>query len=166
MSLDSRMDKKIMKQFIYHHRIQFPNSSFNTDKTQSFYKRLLSDSDLKNHIENSWIVDGDELVAAHFGFKFNAHLYYYVPVYNNKYKQYGPGQYLLMQMINYYQKQGYNCFDFLRGDEKYKDDWANSISIYARIFGLPVNSPYYQRIFFYMENLREKYSANNPTNIK
>ncbi len=89
----------------------------------------------------------DKIIAGHFGFKYAGKIYYYVPVYDHKFKDYGPGQYLLMSMIKYYNEQGYGFFDFLRGTEDYKLDWANSVSTNYRVIGVPKTAGFFRKLF-------------------
>ena len=144
--IDAPVEQKILGQFVLHHGLQFSDTGFNTEKSQKFFNHLINQSDFSRYIEMSYILDGNDLVAGHFGFKHKSCLYYYVPVYNDKYKQYGPGQFLLMQMINHYKNLGFSKFDFLRGSEAYKDNWANTVDSNLTVFGVPENTSLQHRI--------------------
>ncbi len=112
-----------------------PHASFNTRQTQDFYQALMDDSDFCDHVCLSSIYCGESMIAAHFGFTDRDNFYYYVPAYDEAYATYGPGQYLLWQLINRAHDEDKKEFNLLRGSERYKYNWTNKISTNHTLFG-------------------------------
>jgi CelD/BcsL family acetyltransferase involved in cellulose biosynthesis len=102
---------------------------------------LSYDTGLKFHLdvakkfaEKGWlalyflIVD-EEPIASDYAFKFNNKIYQYLSGFNEDFSKYSPGHLLTNELINIFRESGINKLDFLRGEEKYKQDWCSSYSM-------------------------------------
>ncbi|WP_422121618.1 GNAT family N-acetyltransferase [Peribacillus frigoritolerans] len=84
----------------------------------------------KNCLEFSYLTLDNECVAIHYGFKDDNKIYYYIPVYSKKMKKnLSLGSILLYNIITYYKERGIKEFDFMRGNEAYKFDWTDAVSM-------------------------------------
>jgi CelD/BcsL family acetyltransferase involved in cellulose biosynthesis len=69
-------------------------------------------------------VDGDPVAAA-YGFSVGRTFQFYQCGMHPRWMHYGPGQMLIGHAIEHSIRQGLTIFDFLRGDEPYKSQWAS-----------------------------------------
>lgn len=142
----SHITSEHMRQFTELHKVSFPNAAFGKEGPQDFYRVLCDDTDFGDHVCLSILKRGNELIAAHFGFEDDNHFFYYVPVYNENYSSYGPGQYLLWKLITRAEERGKTTFDMLRGDEEYKHNWTNSINSNYTLFGCRSNAGFIRKL--------------------
>ena len=134
-----------MAEFSKIHRNAYPNSGFDTAAAQAYYKALIKDSEFSEHVCLSCIMHEGRMIAGHFGFREKGVIYYYVPGYDNSFSKYGPGQYLLWNMINKAKADKALEFDLLRGSEDYKFNWTNKINTNYTVFGVTHNDSYYKK---------------------
>lgn len=66
-----------------------------------------------------------EPIACGYNFKFGKKIWHYTSGYDPLYKKHSPGLICFLEMIDFYIKQGYQAFDFLRGGESYKNEWTD-----------------------------------------
>jgi len=66
----------------------------------------------------------DEIIAIEFGMSDAKKIYLYLPAFNIKYRNYSVGNLLNYFIILEACKRGYDIVDFLRGDEKHKQEWG------------------------------------------
>ncbi|QHI73870.1 GNAT family N-acetyltransferase [Aminipila terrae] len=99
---------------------------FNNRRYISFYEEFIREN--YNNVELSYIEINKEIAAVHFGFKDNYKIYYYIPVYDEKYINTGVGAILLYNIIEFYFDKVLE-FDFLRGNEQYKFNWTDEIKM-------------------------------------
>ena len=116
-----------MAQFSKIHQHSYPNSAFDSDKNQDFYRSLIEDHTFGSQVILSSIKEDETLVASHFGFIDSDTFYYYVPTYDENFSQFGPGQFLLRTLVEDAKKNECHSFDLLRGSESYKYNWVNRI---------------------------------------
>jgi len=136
----------LLKQFSQLHQTSFPDTDFDKEQAQSFYKALIADTDINNSICISYILHEEEIIAGHFGFVDATTYYYYVPAYNTDYSKYGPGQYLLWKLTSHANEKQFLKFDFLRGDENYKFDWTNKISTNYTVLAVTHDSCFFKKL--------------------
>lgn len=136
----------LMEKFSDLHKISYPDSGFDKDRSQSFYKAIIHDEDINHHIYFSYISHEDKMIAAHFGFMDAETFFYYVPTYDETYSTYGPGQFLLLELINKAESEGRAEFDFLRGSEEYKFSWTNKINTNYTIIGVSKNASFKKKL--------------------
>lgn len=142
----SDISSEMLYEFSQLHRKAYPNSGFETEQAQRFYKALIDDQSFSHYVHLSHIYHEGRLIAAHFGFVDLKTFYYYVPTYDEAYALYGPGQYLLWKLIRLANEKGLAEFDFLRGSENYKFNWTNKINTNYTVFGVPPNAGVFMRL--------------------
>lgn len=69
---------------------------------------------------------GDTLAAVHFGMRTSTTAHWWFPSYNAALGRYSPGLMLLMESLRHAADTGITEFDFGRGGERYKGEFANS----------------------------------------
>lgn len=79
----------------------------------------------KQWLNLSFLTANDEPISAALCFEYNRILYYYHPGFDPEYSKYGVGNLLIMRLIQDSIQRGLDEFDFLRGDEDYKNDWTS-----------------------------------------
>ena len=140
------IDEQLLQDFSRLHKFSFPDSGFDMEKAQTFYKALINDASFNQHVCLSYISHEEKMIAAHFGFKDSRTFYYYVPTYDEKFSKYGPGQYLLWKLISLASEKKLLEFDFLRGSEKYKFNWTNKVNTNYTVFGVAQNSSFFIKL--------------------
>jgi len=70
---------------------------------------------------------GGRILAAHTGFFNDREFYYYHAGYDGEMQRYSPGALLLDHLIRGAIKFGLRHFNFMRGDESYKNDWTSTV---------------------------------------
>lgn len=145
VNIDFCPDQALLEQFRFHHRQQFPDTGFNTPGMATIIDHLSTNPDFRKYISASYLHSNGKFLAGHFGFKFKNQAFYYVPVFNKEYGEFGPGQYLLMNMIEKYREMNLDGFDFMRGHERYKEDWYNQVSFNHMVFGAPANASLFRK---------------------
>lgn len=69
---------------------------------------------------------GDTLVAAHFGMRSSRVWHWWFPVYSRDHGAYSPGAQLLMSLAEKAAAEGHALLDLGKGDEAYKDSFADT----------------------------------------
>ena len=69
-----------------------------------------------------------KLAACWLGFAWGGCMYFYQAGWDAVYARHGIGNVLMLEMIQDAITQGVERFDFLRGDEAYKQHWANGLA--------------------------------------
>ena len=65
----------------------------------------------------------DKIAAVQMGFIYRDNYYYYLPAFDEAFRQYGVGRILLKNLIGTSFERGLKIFDFMLGEEKYKLEW-------------------------------------------
>ena len=73
------------------------------------------------------------IVAMQYNFLYNGNLYNYLPAFDIRYRKYSVGTVLLSYCLEDLINQGVREFDFLRGDEPFKQRWANRRRNYLKV---------------------------------
>ena len=144
-SIGPEINDDLLEDFSRLHQKTYPNSGFDKERAQQFYRALINDPDFGQYVYLSQIHYEDKLIAAHFGFIDEHAFYYYVPTYDEQFSRYGPGQYLLWQLICLADEKELPEFDFLLGAEKYKFNWTNKINTNYTVFGVPQNASFFKK---------------------
>lgn len=144
-AVGKEINAELLQNFSQLHQKSYPQSGFDMDQAQSFYWSLIKDPDFCQYVHLSYILHEENLIAAHFGFIDSTTFYYYVPTYDVQYAPYGPGQYLLWQLISLAEEKTLPEFDFLHGSEPYKFNWANKINTNYTVFGVPQNASFFKK---------------------
>jgi hypothetical protein len=66
------------------------------------------------------------------GFRYKKTVYYYMPAYTSEYARYSPGKVQLAYIFKDCYNVGIEIFDFMRGAESYKAEWAQSEEVLYR----------------------------------
>jgi len=116
--------------FVECHKINMKNrgkaSPFNSETEKQRLLRLSKKLSQKGWLEFVALKTQDKYIAMIIGFKYNKTFYYYMPTYNYEYRKYSPGNLIVKLLLqSFLENKAINDFDFLRGNEKYKYDWAN-----------------------------------------
>ncbi len=72
-----------------------------------------------------WLQCGDTIIATHLGFEHRGLLLWYLPAYARDWAKFAPGRLLLLKLIGWAIDHGLSGFDFMRGEEPYKEQLAN-----------------------------------------
>lgn len=102
--------------------------SFFRDLTfQKFFTSMAYDLLSKGMLDFSYMTIGNQMVAAHFGFKTDKVFYYYIPAYDIDYQKYSIGKVFLYKLIqSKLSNPNLNEIDFMRGSEDYKKNWGTT----------------------------------------
>jgi CelD/BcsL family acetyltransferase involved in cellulose biosynthesis len=81
--------------------------------------------------DNGWLglyflTLNDEPVSAIYGFEYEQKLYYYLAGFDSRYSSYSIGNVLIRFLVEECIKKGFKEFDFMRGEETYKNHWTNT----------------------------------------
>lgn len=71
-----------------------------------------------------YLSHNNEIIAVEFGMADGNKIYLYIPAFSLKYRNYSVGNLLNYYIILDACKKGYDVVDFLRGDEKHKNEWG------------------------------------------
>lgn len=66
----------------------------------------------------------NEVIASSINASFGGVFYYYMPSFNEKFYKYSPSSVLIIELLRSCLSDGTSHFDFLKGDETYKENWA------------------------------------------
>ncbi len=74
----------------------------------------------------------EEIIATHWGLLFNSRLYWLMPSFDFKYRNFSPGRLLMEDVIHWCCDNKIKFFDFCLGEEGYKNDWTDSKMVLYR----------------------------------
>lgn len=129
-SIDCELDDKLWNFIKENHKKKWDRSVFKNEDYVSFYNEL--NSKMNENMQISKLEIDGEIAAAHFGFKDENKVYYYIPIYDEKYSNIGAGYMLLKEIIDKYSDK--DEFDFLRGNEGYKFNWTDNINLNYNLY--------------------------------
>lgn len=116
---DVELALKILPELLEQHAARWPNSY----RMPGFHEHLIRESLPEAILHLSELHLDDEVISRHLGFVYQERFYWYLPVYNPAYQGFSPGKlHLFFCMCDAIRLQC-STFDFLRGDEAYKDPW-------------------------------------------
>lgn len=72
-----------------------------------------------------FLLQNGQPIAYSLGFLYGRKIYYYSTGYRDSARALSPGTVITQHMVEYAFKQDYREFDFMRGDESYKDLWTH-----------------------------------------
>ncbi len=110
-----------LPEFLEVHSMRWPHAF----KPQGFHEGLIRAALPEGLLHFSEIRLDDKAISWHFGFRFNSRFYYYMPAFLEEYGMYSPGKIHLYFLLEDAYRCGVDIFDFLRGTEDYKKDWAS-----------------------------------------
>lgn len=110
----------------------FP-SLFENEKTRSFFRGFFSALNPDRIARLFSLTLEDEYLALYIAFEYGETLYLYTTSFNVDYAKRSPGQVILRYLFDYALERGIRRLDFARGDEVYKDRFANTVSQNVKI---------------------------------
>jgi len=99
-------------------------SLFNDSENREFYLALTEQLEAIDSIRYSELTVDRNLLAAHFGFKWESTFLWYKPSFNVALARHSPGEVLLRNLLQLAQKEGVHIFDFTIGGESFKYRFA------------------------------------------
>jgi len=130
-----KLSKKEYDFLIENRNKKYKDSIFKKPNVINFYERL-AEKIKSNMYINTLYIDG-EIVAMHLGFQDKDTIYYYIPVYDERFSNDAVGMILLKHLIDVNGKE--KTFDFLKGNEDYKFYWCDDIRMNFHVFAYKQN---------------------------
>lgn len=100
-------------------------SLFENEDHRQFYEQLVRDEVMWTMVDFRLLLAGDRVVATHFGFFAMKRFLWYKPTFDPEIAELGPGEVLLKHLIGAAAAEGASEFDFTRGNEGFKQRFAN-----------------------------------------
>ncbi|WP_323843797.1 GNAT family N-acetyltransferase [Microbulbifer magnicolonia] len=98
---------------------------FAQDWTRALVQRIWATNDMHFAGVLSALYAGDQLVAAHMGMRSESVWHWWFPGYDRNFSQYSPGGVLLLKVAEQAALQGLQQLDLGKGDDPYKDSFAD-----------------------------------------
>ena len=123
------------------HRLRFAKlgktSGFLTDAKMDFHHRLMQqERSGSQFVIFSEVLAADRIVGSNYGLLHHNRYGLLQQGYDPEFAEYAPGKLLFNHTAGHLLQEGVKVFDFLRGDEAYKSEWATgTVSTY--LLGLP-----------------------------
>jgi CelD/BcsL family acetyltransferase involved in cellulose biosynthesis len=95
-------------------------------RAASLLQRMAEIASQLGSLHLSWLCCDEDIVAVHLGFVYRNVLHYYMPSYDPNWGQYSPGSLLIVYLIKWCIENGISVLDFMRGDDLYKQAYANA----------------------------------------
>jgi len=112
---------------------RFMPGAFFSYKKRLFHKDLVDYMAQEDMVRIYDLVIEQKCVGSLYAFIKGKSLYYYLSGFDVNYKKYSPGMVLLSYVIKTSISEGFEVFDFLRGEEEYKFLWTDRYRINYRI---------------------------------
>lgn len=129
--------EKLLEELIAFHisrrKSQDSKSMFEDLAVRGFLKEATLKFFEEGILDFSVIRNNGTIAAMHLGFIYQNKFFYYLPVYNEDFQKYSIGRLLLAELIERSFNEGISEFDFMIGEEKYKDDWNPKIEPLYRL---------------------------------
>jgi CelD/BcsL family acetyltransferase involved in cellulose biosynthesis len=119
--------------FLNAHITRWPNSY----KAPDFHRLLLARSLPSGVGHFSELRLNDQVISWHLGFKWKKRYYYYMPAICKEFNAFSPGKLHLYKLIARNIENGFEIFDFLRGQEDYKNQWTRDR---GKLYNFEINS--------------------------
>lgn len=110
---------------------------------------------LKNEIMYSEMLLNDDVISQHIGFIHNSEFYYYMPIFDRKYSDFSPGKLLLCELVKYCKENDIAHFNFLRGGERYKWNWAELTNFNYSFFAASKKGKLYPKILCVAHKIKD-----------
>lgn len=99
-------------------------SIFENHTNMAFFREAIDTMLPQNKLVFSVLKSGRQIAALHMGFSYCNTFYYYLPAYNPLFAKYSIGRLLLAELVKYAFTSGFRRFDFMLGQEDYKEQWT------------------------------------------
>ena len=111
---------------------------FANSNTQMFYRKAFHKLERASALRLFTLYLDNAAIASLAAFCKDRILYYYIGAFDPDYARFGPGNLIVLYVMEFAIREGYETFDFLRGCEPYKYEWgAQNQSTYIRKFWWP-----------------------------
>lgn len=97
---------------------------FGREESREYYFRIARELAEEGHLALHLLWLDDRPISYYFGFILNNRYYDYSQSFDLEYRKYAPGVMALADLMETCFDRGLETFDFLRGDEDYKFNWA------------------------------------------
>jgi CelD/BcsL family acetyltransferase involved in cellulose biosynthesis len=122
---------KAMRKFFYLHQIKWQSENragvFANQKFREFHLSVARSFAEKGWLNLCFLTLNDEPVSAIYAFKYRNKMFNYLTGFDPKYSEYRVGHLLFLYSIKDSIEKGLSEFDFMRGDESYKQQWNTLI---------------------------------------
>ena len=122
---------KAMKTFFYLHQIKWESEkrvgAFSDPKFRDFHLNVARSFAEKGWLNLCFLTLNDEPVSAIYAFKYRNKMFNYLTGFDPKFSDYRVGHILFLYSIKNSIENGLREFDFMRGDESYKQQWNTLI---------------------------------------
>lgn len=112
-------------------------SYFRNESMREFYRRLVEKMHAPGWLHFSSLTLDSHFLALYISLEYGKKLYFYKTCFNLDYAKKSPGQVILRYHLDYALSRGIGELDFARGDEGYKDRFANRVRQSRRIIVYP-----------------------------
>jgi CelD/BcsL family acetyltransferase involved in cellulose biosynthesis len=111
-------------------------------------------TNLSSFVNIYFLMIGDTRAACMYSYDFNSTRYFYWMAWDKQFESCSPGFITIINQIKDAVHKGYNCFDFMRGDEPYKYHFTKTQRINMRYFISPSKTKF--KLFHLVERLSNK----------
>ena len=119
--------EKLIELHITRYRALKARSVFENSAVASFFKSISHTFFDKGWLSLNYLTLDNEIATIHLGFKKDNKLYYYIPVFSDRFRQYSIGRLLLFDVVQKAFNNKFKEFDFMLGEEDYKMNWSPNI---------------------------------------
>jgi len=123
----------LFAQHIYRWKGTSTPSYFSDEKMKEFYRTFMKYLNPRGWVQFSSLTLADKFLALYISFEYDNILYLYKTCYNPDYAKKSPGQVILRYLFDYALEKNIVEMDFARGDEGYKERFANAIKKNCRL---------------------------------
>jgi CelD/BcsL family acetyltransferase involved in cellulose biosynthesis len=102
-------------------------SAFKSEPMKEFYRAFVRRMHPRGWVQVSGLMLDDKFPALYLTFEYGGILYLYKTCFNLDYYKKSPGQVILRYLFDYAVERNLRELDFARGDEGYKDRFANAV---------------------------------------
>lgn len=128
-------------------------SKFRFVEEREFLLQVAKNLFKSNLLHLTYLIQNDDVISVHFGMSDGNKLYGYLTAFDIRYRKFSVGVILDYHLLLLACKEGCEVFDFLRGDESYKNQWGafNNYNVRYILFNNSIRSETF-RIIYKMTN--------------
>lgn len=133
---ETDLDSSLAQMFALHRKRwkhHYTGTIFSNPQGQAFYREVAASFARRGWLSLELLFLDEGLVAASFSFFYRGVYSYFIPVYDPDYAAYSPGIILLRHLLEISFNRQDRVFDFMRGAEEYKMNWANAVKQNKRL---------------------------------
>jgi len=153
---------EFMNNFIVLHKKRWncteTKSHFNESQCEMFFKLLALEMFGNGFSNYTYLTFDDKIIAIHFGFQSKEKLYYYMSAFDAEYAKHSVGIVFLYLLIKSGHQKNLKTFDFLRGNENYKDYWGSTSYSNTQITHVKNSWKGLMTILYYLNEDKQKSS--------